>query len=379
MKRFVACVTVLGIVFSILLAGCGSDDPANPGTPTPHPFSGSYRYVQMTGLPRNLIDPFRSETGVFDTVRKDSVTFDKATATQGGNTQGPLNPADRALELLDDRGVAFTDAANLTMTGRHTPDGSVAVLNGDPNDSYLGFLMAARHNPAPTQNDLEGKWSLVQFGAGQATAPQTGMVGIGAVGSVEIDGNGLVTWLDYHYNRGARFDPLPVIHVPTELVLDGDGGLLWRRTGMNLVYFMGGLSADGNLILMGSIAGFGGEGGIRILIRGGLVTELAPISGTYLTGGFTLLNYNSTLGPYPMYGEMAFGGSGIGTWDGQFPPPISAPVTMSFGVDSEGLVDVTVSNAPMLWGYSGPQGDYLVLTGPMQSVAVEPWFQAAVR
>ena len=137
-------ILVSVFVAAILFAGCGSDDPASPGKPTPHPFSGSYRYIQMTGTPFNLLEPYRSETGIFETVRKDSLRFRTAYSALGGNTEGAFNPPARSLELLADRELTFTDPANFIMTGRYSPDGSVAILHNDPNDGFVGFLMAAR-------------------------------------------------------------------------------------------------------------------------------------------------------------------------------------------------------------------------------------------
>ena len=155
-------VVVLGAA-AFMMTGCGSDDnPVGQNNPPPEPFSGSYRYVQMTGTIWDITSPYRSETGVFTTVRDDSVRFDMAYAVHGGDAQGPLDPPDRLLELLTDRGVAFTDPAGFVMTGRYITDGSVAVLNNNPANGFVGCLVAAKENPAPTQADLEGKWYLVQ-------------------------------------------------------------------------------------------------------------------------------------------------------------------------------------------------------------------------
>ena len=383
MRYFVSMSGVLAAFGAavLLMTGCGSDDnPVGQNNPPPEPFSGSYRYVQMTGPIYNINDPFRSETGVFTTVGNESVRFERAYSANGGNSQGPIDPPDRSLERLDDRGVAFTDPGGFVMTGQYISDGGVAVLNNDAADGFVGTMVATKENPAPSQADLQGRWYLVQFGAAQAPAPATGMVGFAAAGSIDVDGAGAVSFVDYDYIKGNQLNPNFTFHPPSELVPDGDGGIMWRRTGMNLTEFVGGLSEDGNLILMGAIDGFGGQGGLRILVRGGLTTDVGQLSGVYFVGGFTLLNTPTPFGPYPMNGEMSLGGSGNGSWEVTFPPPASqGSQPVNYTVDSTGKVALTFSSIPVLWGWAGPQGDYFISVGPFVSGGAEPWFQATVR
>lgn len=377
---FMRYVLFVLMVAAALITGCGSDDnPVAQNNPPPQPFSGSYRYVQMTGTIFDINNPYRSETGVFTTVRDDSVRFANAYAVAAGNTQGPLDPPDRSLELLDDRGVAFTDPGGFTMTGQYIADGSVVVLNNDPTAGFVGCLLAAQENPVPTQADLQGRWYLVQFGAGSAPPPETGVVGFAAVAGIDIDGSGAVSFIEYDYIKGDQLNPNPVVLPPSELIPNGDGGVVWRRTGVNLVEFMGGLSADGNLVLLGAIGGFGGQGGLRVLVRGGLVTDVGQLNGVYFVGGFTLLNITARGGAYPMFGEMALSGSGAGTWDVTFPPGITGPLPVACSVDPAGKVAMTISSSPVLWGWSGPLGEYLIQVGPFVSATAEPWFQAMVR
>lgn len=383
MKYLVSMSAVLGVFAAavFLMNGCGSDDnPVRQNNPPEEPFSGSYRYVQMTGTVFDIDNPFRSETGVFTTVRDDSVRFEKAYSAHGGNTQGVLDPPDRSLERLDDRGVAFTDPGGFVMTGRYIPGGGVVVLNNESVEGLVGCMVAAKENPAPTQADLQGRWYLVQFGASPAPAPDTGMVGFASAGSIDVDGAGAISFVEYDYLKGDQLNPNFTFHPPSELVPDGDGGIVWSRTGMNLVEFMGGLSEDGNLILMGAIGGFGGQGGLRVLVRGGLTTDVGQLSGIYFVGGFTIMNIPSPGGAFPMYGEMAMGGSGGGTWDVIFPPPLNnGPFPVSYTVESTGKVAVAISSTSVLWGWAGPMGDYLILAGPFQDGVDEPWFQAMVR
>jgi hypothetical protein len=116
------------------------------------------------------------------------------------------------------------------------------------------------------------------------------------------------------------------------------------------------------------------------MIRGGLITDATQLAGAYLCDGFTHLNLTTTLGRYPMNGGMSLSGSGLGSWDVTFPPPITTgPLTVAYSVDADTKVEVTVSSFPLLWGWSGPGGDFLFLTGPFHPGTAEPWFQAAVR
>jgi len=303
MRYFVSFTTglVVIIAFTFLISGCGSDDERVSSPPEPQsPFSGEYHYVQMTGVSNQNNTPFRSETGRLVTARKDSVRFEAAHVAYNGSLEGPINPPDRLLDLMDDRGVVFTDPAGFVVQGRFRPDGGFAVLHSDKADAQLGFLLAARRNPAPVQDDFEGKWGLVQYGLIQATPPATGQIGLGARGKVLVDGNGGIEFQEYTYNRGGKVNPMRVFHVPSELVPDGDGGVVWRNLSLNQVEFIGGLSEDGNLILLGAVGGFNGQAGIRVLVREGLTSSLAEVAGNYLSGGCTMKDSMIPPGPFAM-------------------------------------------------------------------------------
>jgi hypothetical protein len=107
---------------------------------------------------------------------------------------------------------------------------------------------------------------------------------------------------------------------------------------------------------------------------------VGQLSGVYFIGGFTIVNPSYPAGPYPMNGQMAMGGSGNGTWEVTFPPPTSIDnVPVGYTVDATGKVVVTFNSIPALWGWAGPQGDYLIAVGPFVSGGSAPYFQAMVR
>jgi len=382
MRYFVSFTTglVVIIAFTFLISGCGSDDERVSSPPEPQsPFSGEYHYVQMTGVSNQNNTPFRSETGRMVTARKDSVRFEAAHVAYNGSLEGPINPPDRLLDLMDDRGVAFTDPAGFVVQGRFRPDGGFAVLHSDKADAQLGFLLAARRNPAPVQDDFEGKWGLVQYGLIQATPPATGQIGLGARGKVLVDGNGGIEFQEYTYNRGGKVNPMRVFHVPSELVPDGDGGVVWRNLSLNQVEFIGGLSEDGNLILLGAVGGFNGQAGIRVLVREGLTSSLAEVAGNYLSGGCTMKDSMIPPGPFAMNGEMALNGSGVGLWTTTTPLSVLQPWPLAYNLESGGYVAMNTNTVPVLLGVAGLAGDYLIMVGPFQSGVSEPWFQAVVR
>jgi len=369
-------VVVLAAVF--LISGCGSDDdPVNLAPVHTSPFSGEYHYVQMTGLFYN--SPYRSETGRFVTVRGDSIRFDGAYRTYDGAVTGPVIPPARAMTLQDDeRGVVFTDPADWNLQGRFSGDGSVAVLHSDTLITYVGFMLATRMKPAPSQMDLEGYWILVQFGLVPEPAPSTDLLGLGAFGRVEIDSNGSAMFHYHTYNLDGAIDPLPVVHMPSELVVDDEGWVLWNNLTTNEVDFRGGLSSDGNLILLGAMEVFNGQAGIRVLVREGSATSVAEVSGTYLAGGFTWLGGQSpSFGAYPVNGKMVLNGSGDGMWT-IFSGTSGGRLPVAYDVGVEGIISVESLSLNMLRGGAGTGGEFLIMTGPFdQSEA--PWFQAMVR
>jgi hypothetical protein len=254
----------------------------------------------------------------------------------------------------------------------------VAVLHSDTLSIYVGFMLATRMNPAPSQMDLEGDWILVQFSLVPEPAPSTDLLGLGAFGRVEINNNGAAVFHFHTYNLDGVTDPLPVTHMPSELVVDDEGWVLWNNLTTNETDFRGGLSSDGNLILLGAMDVFGGQAGIRVLVREGLTTSVAEVSGTYLAGGFTWFGGQPPNGgAFPLNGKMVLNGSGDGIWtvvsgtSGEVLP-------VAYDVGVEGIIDVEFLSQKMLRGGTGTGGEFLIMTGPFDQTN-EPWFQAMVR
>ena len=379
MKFFMSVITVLVAILAafFLISGCGSDDDPVSLPPThASPFSGDYHYVQMTGLPFG--SPYRSETGRFVTVRKDSVRFEEAYRTFDGSVEGPLVPPARALSFHDDRGVAFTDPADWVIQGRFSGDGSVAVLHGDTLNPHVGFMFATRMNPAPVQADLEGYWLLVQFGLVPEPAPSTDLLGLGAFGRVEINNLGAAGFHFHTYNLDGQVDPLPVVHMMSELVVDDEGWVVWNNLTTNEVDFRGGLSSDGNLMLLGAMEVFNGQAGIRVLVREGLATSMAEVSGNYLAGGFTWLKSQPPSGgAFSLNGNMVVDGSGDGLWT-VLVRTSEPTMPVTYAVEVEGIIAVDYLSENVLQGGTGTGGEFLIMTGPFGQSGV-PWFQAMVR
>ena len=370
------CVVVL------LMTGCGSDDnPTSQSGPPASPFSGTYHYVQMTGSIG--ISPYRSETGRFTTVREDSIRFDNVYTAYDGSLDGPITPPDRALTLQDDRQMVFTDPVGLTMQGKFTSDGGVAVLHSDTLLAYVGFMLAAKMNPAPTQADLEGYWALVQFGLVPEPAPSTNKLGLAAYGRVEINNNGNFMIHNGTYNLGGAIDPVPVIHPASDLIAENDGWVYLKNNTANRLDFRGGISLDGNLILLGAEEGFDGQAGIRVLVREGLTTGVPEVAGTFFDGGFGWLkiipNPPVVPGAFHMSGELALNGSGVGTWEVPIPPYGFRTLPVAYDVSAHGYFTLEYTSLNMFKGGTGTRGEYLVLVGPFDLPNSDPWFHAAIR
>ena len=384
MRFFVTGMILLGTVFSIalFLAGCGSDDnPTGQTGPPANPFSGTYHYVQMTGSIG--ISPYRSETGRFVTVRSDSIRFEDVYTAYDGSLDGPITPPDRALTLQDDRQVVFTDPVGLTMQGKFSTGGNVVVLHSDTLNTYVGFMLAAKMNPAPTQDDLTGYWALMQFGLIPEPAPSPYKLGLAAYGRVEINNNGNFMIHNGTYNLGGAIDPVPVIHPVSDLIVGTDGWLALKNITANRIDFQGGISEDGNLILLGAEEGFDGQAGIRVLVREGLTAGVPDVAGTYFEGGFgwirTMPNPPAIPGAFHMSGELALNGSGVGTWEIPIPPHGFRTIPVAYDVSSYSFFEMDMLSLNMFKGGAGPEGEYLVMVGPFELPDSDPWFHAAVR
>lgn len=377
--RLVVLASLLAIV--LLLTGCGDDDPSGPTGPPPSSFSGTYHYVQMAGT--ILLSPYRSETGRFEVAGSDSLRFSDAYTAFNGNLAGPISPPDRSLTLGDDRRVVFTDPVDLTMQGKFTTDGSVVVLHSDTLNTYVGFMLAARMNPAPTQDDLVGEWALMQFGLIEELPPSTNLLGLGAYGRAEIDIDGNFMIHTDTYNLGGNVDPVPVVHPTAHLIVGNDGWLDLKNSTANRLDFKGSLSEDGNLILLGAVEGFDGQAGIRVLVREKLTSSVPEVAGTYFDGGFAWIRVSTNPrlrpGAFHMSGEMALNGSGVGTWTVPFPNNGLMTLPVAYEVSSYGLIEIDFLATDTFVGGTGTGGEYLVMVGPFATSAADPWFHAAVR
>jgi hypothetical protein len=377
----VATVLVASGCLAIFVTGCGDDDPTGQSGPPVSPFSGTYHYVQMTGTIG--LSPYRSETGRFAPVRSDSIRFADVYTAYDGASDGPITPPDRALTFQDDRQVVFTDPVGLTMQGKFSPGGKAIVLHSDTLDTYVGFMLAAKMNPAPTQDDLTGYWALMQFGLIQEPAPSTNKLGLAAYGRVEININGNFMIHNGTYNLGGAIDPVPVIHPAADLIVGNDGWVDLKNNTANRIDFRGAVSADGNLILLGAEEGFDGQAGIRVLVREGLATGVPDAVGTYFEGGFgwirTTPNPPAMPGAFHMSGELALNGSGVGTWVIPIPPHGFRTVPVAYDVASYGFFEMDMLSVNMFKGGIGTDGDFMVMVGPFELPDSDPWFHAAVR
>lgn len=383
MRNILAAIAFLLALFSFafLMTGCGDDDPVSQSGPPASPFSGTYHYVQMTGTIG--LSPYRSETGRFVTVGEDSIRLDDAYTAFDGSIDGPIDPPDRAMTLQDDRKVVFTDPVGWTMQGKFNTNGSVVVLHSDTLRTYVGFMLAARMNPAPVQDDLAGFWALMQFGLVQEPAPSTNKLGLAAYGRVEINNNGNFMIHSGTYNLGGAVDPVQVVHPVADLIVGNDGWVDLKNSTANRIDFRGGVSEDGNLILLGAEEGFLGQAGIRVLVREGLATGVPDVAGTYFEGGFcwirTTPNPPPIYGAFHMSGEMALNGSGVGTWTIPMPRIGHRTLPVAYQVSDYGLFELDLNSVNMFKGGTGTGGEYMVMVGPFEMAAADPWFHAAVR
>jgi len=84
-------------------------------------------------------------------------------------------------------------------------------------------------------------------------------------------------------------------------------------------------------------------------------------------------------GAFPMYGEMALNGSGIGMWTTTYHSVGEVTMSVIYNVESYGSVAMEYSSLNVLRGGIGTGGEFLIMTGPFDPGAAAPWFQAAVR
>jgi hypothetical protein len=339
----------------------------------------------ITGLAANPT-PLRSETGYLEATDRDTLVFDTAYAAYDGTIDGPYTPPARYFTTGSGREVTIVDPIGLTLVGRYRDGGDLAVLQNDTLGTDVEFMLMAQRNSAPAAGDLEGRYIVVQFGMTQGPPPDNDRQGFAAKGRIDIDGTGAITWHDYTYNRDGDIDPLQVVHPPSELAISSAGWLHWRNTSTGSILFRGGISADGNLILLGAQQGFAGRAGVRFLLREGQTSSVADISGTYLTAGVSWVSHaNSSgsfrMGSYPMHGESSLNGSGIGIWTSTFPGSGlgGAPVDATYSVTDYGEVEIQLYTFRALVGGTGSGGDLFIATGPFDPGILVPWLIVGLR
>ena len=357
-----------GVAALLLLTACGSSSGAPPAQD--QLLAGDYQYVSLRVTPYT---PYlRSETGACEADGGGRLTFADAYEAEEGLVTGPYTPSPRVYSVATDRTLAVTDKVRSTLRGRLSGDGSFAALSARTDGDSPTLMFLLRRDAEPTAAELAGTWHLVRI----HRSPNPAFFGYGAVGKITVDGGGGISFTEYTFNRDGDIDPTSILQVPLELVPASDGTVHWRHAVTTDLRMRGGLSEDGDMVLLGPTEAWVGYAGVQILIRESQGAALADVQGTWGSAGYTMLT------SVMMWGPWQLDGAGGGAYD----PSVNTHMSVTnepafdllgYSVGTDGGTDVTLPFG-VLRGAVDPARRCLVLGGTL-TAGGPVWFQVLVR
>jgi len=286
----------------LALAACGGGGGGGGSTNPAALLSGSYVYVYL--------DRDTAGNGVYSeiaTLTADGVgtiIFGNAWQT-GENEPGvSLRRANAPYQIGTDRSLAIAGAFPSRLTGRVSSGGSYAAATAQDEEEDPGFFCAVRRNASPTLGDLVGTWRVVQWM--RVTADPHVAQSLTAVWTV--DGAANVAVSDIHFNRNGVIDPFSILLTPMLLMVGGDGALSVTSSGGT--QWEGGMSASGDVILLGNPVGSTRMASVLVLLKEGRLSGTAALQGSW-----ACLGWEAWMPGYAcLRGTATFDATADGTW-----------------------------------------------------------------
>ena len=307
---------------------------------------------------------------VGDTVRSFSVRYAIAEpgTLRGGEgyasaTGGLSAQPDLPFAVDAARTLTASPAWGAPVAGRMSEDGVLGAATTATAGNEPALLLAVRRHPAPTLDDLVGEWFVCRFrrspGAlgGSSALCSTGAAQISPLSAfVETDDP------DVNDDGVVNGGPPPLAFVQSVVLLPGG----WIGIEGPGSAFRGSLSADGNVLLLGTVGsglvGVPGDADVRVLIRRGLSIDTSEAVGTHAVAGFARSGpaFASLAGTATFAGLSGGTTSLVGNVDGTATPPFFPDLGLFMQVSGRSFVDF---GALDVRGAAGPGGRWLVTVG----------------
>jgi hypothetical protein len=259
-------------------------------------------------------------------------------------------------------------------------DGVFGVATANTAGTAPGLLVVVRRDPAPTPADLVGEWLRLTWirrpGALGGSRAYCSFVEVQITpGSVFSE----TAVPDYNDDGVINAGPpaLSALHAVGVL----PGGWISVDRGAFGTPMRGGLSSDGNVLLLGTVesgpAGVPGDAEVQLLLRRGLAIDTAEALGSVAVFGFQ----SSTSAFASLFGAGALaappgGASSLrANVDGSITPPFFPDLGVFVQVSGKAFVDLGSLD---LRGAAGPLGGYVAAIGGLSN-GDEPGLYLFVR
>jgi hypothetical protein len=348
------------LIAGLALLGCGGGSGGGAAAPVEYHVLALHRDVAL--------DTVRSFTVRYALTETSTLRGGEGYSSDGG---GLLPQADLPFAVDASRGLTASPAWGSPVAGRMSEDGvfgaAVTVGAGNAPDLFL----TVRRNPAPSLDDLVGEWFVARYvrspgalGGSSAycslTEAQIGpLSNFTETGPPAFNDDGVVT------------GPPSLSFLASVVLLPG-GWIAIEFLGSS---FRGSLSADGNVLLLGSAVA--GDADVWILVRRGLAQDTSQALGTHQFAGFQRSGpaFASLAGSATFAGLTGGTTSLVGNVDGTLTPPFFPDLDLYMQVSGRSVLAL---GALTLGGVSGPTGRYLVSIGGL-TAGDEPGIYVFVR
>jgi hypothetical protein len=318
---------------------------------------GSYQAIVLR---RDVAgDRVRSTTAVYAADGQGLLTGVEAWSRDAGALVGPFAPEDLTFSVDASRSLVLSGLATPTLTGRVAADGSVAALTSTAAGADPCWMVLTRRRTDVTLADVVGEWWWMQW----THQPLNGTTkGYAAMGEAQILTDGRLVYRTWTYNDDGQIDPVPALFSASTVTFPGGGAVL-ADADVN-VQWRGGLSADGNLLLLAVADGAGAAwASVAVLVRRGDAQDVSDLAGDHGVYGFQSVGtpFACTFGtlsvPGTTGGSWTFAGNRDGTILASSVRPLDAFVWVS------GEVRLDVATASPYRGGLAPDGRFGAVSG----------------
>lgn len=358
----------LGIGVLVLgLAGCGGGGGGGGSSSSLDVLSGSYHYLYL-GRDR-AADAVYSETATFDADGAGGLVFGSGWQNDSG-TGAAIRRTNASYQLDGSRALLIQGGVPVSMHGYVSASGDYGVASVQMGGHNPGMLAFAKRMTNPGMGDLSGSWRMVEWfqsGANVNVARST-------TARVLVSPSGGVTSSDYFFNEHGAINPFAVMTVVREFTIEPGGLVTLRQLGSPIA--QGGVSRDGNTILLGGRSGYDSNAALLFLVRESQLGGVADLSGTWPHVGWRA----AMPGHQSLWGSLAFDGSGDGDLaiaansDGTVSPPF--PQGVEYGVSSTSQITLVAMGFNPL---AGAAGNGFVVLGGGFTVGSSPALYVSVR